>query len=119
MRTVLRNVLIAGAFALCTLAGITAADAEVLRIAVVVADNAADYANNAALAPTFAALLKKGTGVKDVHVGTDAAKMSIASSSVWANEADISSVTGTADWKAAVGKLKSKPFTPEVFQIAP
>ena len=52
MRNMLRSVLTAAAFALCTIAGLTAAKAEVLRIAVVAADNAADYANNAALAPT-------------------------------------------------------------------
>jgi hypothetical protein len=123
MRNMLRNVLTAGAFALCTIAGLTPVKAEVLRIVLVVADNATDYATNVALLPTLTALLKKGTGVKDVHVGTDAAKMSIATSSVWADEADISSVTGTADWKAATDKL-SKPIAPyrvitEVFQITP
>jgi hypothetical protein len=123
MRNMLRNVLTAGAFALCTVAGLTPVKAEVLRIVLVVADNATDYATNVALLPTLTSLLKKGTGVKDVHVGTDAAKMSIATSSVWADEADISSVTGTADWKAATDKL-SKPIAPyrvitEVFQISP
>ncbi|MGD0102441.1 MAG: hypothetical protein ABSC06_00210 [Rhodopila sp.] len=119
MKNMLRNVLTAGAIGLCTIAGHTAAQAEVIRVAVVVADNAADYANNAALLPTFAALLRKGTGVKDVYVGSDAAKMTIATTSVWANESDIASVTGSAEWKAAAGKLKSKPYTPEVFQITP
>lgn len=119
----LRNVLTAGAFALCTVAGLTPVKAEVLRIVLVVADNATDYATNVALLPTLTALLKKGTGVKDVHVGTDAAKMSFATSSVWANETDITSVTGTAEWKAATDKL-SKPIAPyrvitEVFQITP
>jgi hypothetical protein len=76
-----------------------------------------------ALLPTLTVLLKQGTGVKDVHVGTNAAKMSIATSSVWADETDISSVTGTSDWKAAMDKL-SKPTSPyrvitEVFQITP
>ncbi len=123
MRNILGNVLTAGAFALCTVAGLTPVKAEVLRIVLVVADNATNYATNVALLPTLTALLKKGTGVKDVHVGTDAAKMSIATSSVWANETDISSVTGSADWKAAADKL-SKPIAPyrvftEVFQITP
>jgi hypothetical protein len=123
MRNMLRNISTAGAFALCTVAGLTPVNAEVLRIVLVVADNATDFANNVALLPTLTALLKKGKGVKDIHVGTDAAKMSIATSSVWADEADISSVTGTADWKAATGKL-SKPTAPyrvivEVFQITP
>lgn len=123
MRNIHRNVLTAGAFALCTVAGLTQVKAEVLRIVVVVADNATDYATNVALLPTLTALLKKGTGVKDVHVGTNAAKMSIATSSVWADETDISSVTETSDWKAAMDKL-SKPTSPyrvitEVFQITP
>ena len=113
------SILIASAVALCMAGSLTAAKADVLRIAIVPADNEADYANNAALAPTFEALLKKGKGVKDVHVGVDAAKFTIASSSVWANADDIKSVTDTAEWKATVGKLKAKPFTPEVFQIAP
>jgi len=119
MKNMLRNVLTAGTIGLCTIAAHTAAKADVLRIAVVVADSAADYANNAALLPTFAALLKKGAGVKEVYVGTDAAKMTIATTSVWANESDIAAVTGSAEWKAAAGKLKSKPFTPEVLQITP
>jgi hypothetical protein len=113
------SILTASAVALCMVGSLPAARADVLRIAVVVADNEADYANNAALAPTFEALLKKGTGVKDVHVGVDPAKMTIASSSVWPNADDIRSVTDTSEWKATVGKLKAKPFTPEVFQITP
>ena len=43
--------------------------------------------------------------------------MSTTTSSVWASEADIVAVTGSADWKAVVAKLKSKPITPEVFQL--
>ena len=59
MRNMLRNVLTAGAFALCTVAGLTPVKAEVLRIVLVVADNATDYATNVALLPTLTALLKK------------------------------------------------------------
>jgi hypothetical protein len=117
MKNMLRSVLTAGVFALCTVAGLMAAKAEVLRIAVVVADNAADYTNNAALAPTFAALLKKGTGVKGVYVGTDAAKMSIASSSVWDSEANAKAATSTDEWKAAVGKLKFKTYRAEFLEV--
>ena len=40
MGNIHRNVLTAGAFALCTVAGLTQVKAEVLRIVVVVADNA-------------------------------------------------------------------------------
>lgn len=114
MKHLLRDALLAGAFTLCS---ITAVQAEVLRIAVVVAENQADYTNNAALVPTFDALLKKGTGVKDVHVGMDPTHMSIASSSVWPNAEAIKTVTDSAEWKATVAKLKSKPFTPEILQL--
>jgi hypothetical protein len=114
MKIMFRYALLAGAFMLGTL---TVAYADVLRIAVVVAESEADYTNNAKLVPTFEALLKKGTGVKDVHVGMDPSKMTIASSSVWPSADAIKSVTDTAEWKATVGKLKSKPFTPEVLQL--
>jgi hypothetical protein len=67
----------------------------------------------------FAALLRKGKGVKAVYAGTDAAKLTTTTSSVWSDPADIGSVTDTADWKATVAKLKAKPFTPEVFTIVP
>jgi hypothetical protein len=52
-----------------------------------------------------------------VHVGIDPDHLTITSSSVWPDAAAIKSVTNTAEWKATVAKLKSKPFTPEVFQI--
>jgi hypothetical protein len=110
-----RLLLLAGAVALTT--GLTTAQADVLRIAIVVADSPADYTNNVALVPTFGALLRKGTGVKDVHVGIDPDHLTITSSSVWPDAAAINSVTDTAEWKATVAKLKSKPFTPQVFQI--
>jgi hypothetical protein len=116
LKETLRNVLTAGTFALCTAIGLTAAKADVLRVVVVVAESEADYANNAALLPTIVELMKKG-GVKVVYAGTDATKMSTTTSSVWASEADIVAVTGSADWKVVVAKLKSKPITPEVFQL--
>jgi len=112
-----RGLLLAAAVALGSFGGLTAAKADVIRVAVVVADNQADYDNNAALLPTFAALLKKGA--KAVYVGSDAAKMTITTTSVWASEADIAAVTGTDDWKAAAGKLKAKTYVPEVFQLVP
>jgi len=98
--------------------GITSARADVLRVAIVTADSAADYASNAALLPTFAALLTKGGG-KDVIAGTDAAKMTIVSSSVWPSEAAVMAVTGSADWKAEAAKLKSKSYVIEIFQVTP
>jgi|ERR1700733_9976659 hypothetical protein len=119
MKKMCRNVLIAGAFAFCNTAAMTAAKADVLRIVVVVANNTADYSNNVALLPTVAALLKKGTGVKAVYAGTDAANMSTTTTSVWADEAGINSVISTTDWKATMAKVKSKPITPEVFQLVP
>ena len=82
----------------------------------VVADSQADYDNNAALLDTFSALLKKGNA-KAVYVGSDPGKMTITTTSVWANEGDVSALTGSADWKAAAGKLKAKTYNSEVFQL--
>jgi hypothetical protein len=96
--------------------GVTAARADMIRDAIVIADNKGDYDANKALLPTFADLLKKG-GAKAVYVGSDDAKMAITSTSVWGSQAEIDAVTGTADWKAAAGKLKYKTYTPEVFQL--
>jgi len=118
MRNMLRSALIAGAFTLCTAAGLAAAKADVVRVAIVVADSAADYTSNAATAPTFVAMLKKG-GAKDVVAGTDEAKMTIVTISVWPSEAAITAVTGSADWKAEAAKLKAKSYVTEVFQIVP
>jgi hypothetical protein len=94
-------------------------NADVLRIAVVSADNKADYDNNVALLPGFAALLKKGSGVKGVFVGADPDKMSITTSSAWGSATDVSAVTDSADWKALAAKLKAKTYTTEVFEIVP
>jgi hypothetical protein len=118
MRNVIRNTLTLAVLGFCAVAGATTVKADVIRVALVVAENQADYANNAALVPTFVALLKKG-GIKAAYSGTDAAKLTIATTSVWANEADIKSVTDTADWKAAAGKLKYKTYSSEVFQVVP
>ncbi len=119
MSNMLRGVLTAGALALSGFAGLTAAKADVIRIFIAVAANAADHEDNAALLPTGAALLKKGTGNKAVYVGTDAAKMTVSTISVWANEADISTVTNSADWKAMSAKHKYKTVTVQVFQMVP
>jgi len=102
-----------------SVAGMTAAKADVIRIAIVAAENQADYANNVALIPTFEALLKKGTDLKAAYFGTDAEKLTFVTTSVWPNEADIKSVTDTADWKAAAAKLKHKTYTVEIFQVVP
>jgi len=118
MTNMLRSVLTVGALALSTAAGLTAAKADVVRVAIVMADSAADYAANAAMAPTFVAMLKKG-GAKDVVGGTDEAKMAIMTTSVWPDEAAITAVTGSADWKAEAAKLKAKSYVIEVFKIAP
>ena len=96
----------------------SAASADVLRVAIVEAENDADYAGNVALLPTFVDLMKKG-GAKSVTVGSDAAKKSIGTSSVWGSAADIAKLTGSDDWKAAAGKLKRKSYTAEVFEVAP
>ena len=61
--------------------------------------------------------MKKGTGVKNVYVGIDAAKMSIASSSVWDSEANAKAATSTDEWKAAAGKLKFKTYTVEFLEV--
>lgn len=97
--------------------GLSAANADVLRIAIVVADNQADYDNNVKTLPTFGELLKKG-GAKSVLVGMDPAKMSITSSSVWGSADDAAKATSTDDWKAAAGKLKYKAYTAEVFELS-
>ena len=106
------------AFGVCTAAGLTAAKADVMLVATVVAENQADYDNNAALVPAFAKMLQKGP-VKATYSGVDSAKHTIITTSVWANEADIKKVTDTAEWKAAAGKLKYKAYTAEVFQVSP
>jgi len=119
MRNVLATVATAAAIGCCCALGAPAARADVIRIATVVAENQTDYANNAALVPTFVALLKKGSAVKASYSGTDAGKLTITTTSVWPTEADIKSVTDTADWKAAAGKLKYKTYTAEVFEVVP
>jgi hypothetical protein len=96
-----------------------AARADVIRVATVVAENQADYANNAALVPAFEAMLKKAPAVKATASGTDAAKLTIVTTSVWAQESDIKSATDTAEWKATAGKLKYKTYTAEIFQLVP
>ena len=86
MKSMLRGVLAAGVFVLCAAAGLTAAKADVIRIALVVSDNKADYDSNAAMAATFDALLKKAAGVKTAYVGVDAVDMTIMSASVWRDQ---------------------------------
>jgi hypothetical protein len=94
-----------------------AARADVIRVATVVAENPTDFANNVALVPTFAGLLKKAPAIKATFSGTDEAKLTIVTTSVWAQESDIKSVTDTPEWKAAAGKLKYKTYTAEIFQV--
>ncbi|MFL5251785.1 MAG: hypothetical protein ACJ8AI_02635 [Rhodopila sp.] len=118
MRNMFKQAVTLAAFGVCTIAGLAVAKADVIRVALVVAENQADYENNVALVPTFANLLKKGP-VKATYSGTDPAKHTIVTTSVWASEADIKTVTDTSEWKASAGKLKYKAYTAEVFQVAP
>jgi len=118
MSMVIMRAVVCGAVALAGATGVSVARADSLRIAIVTADNDADYKSNAAMLPTFADLLKKG-GAKAVYVGTDAEHMAITSSSVWASADDIAKVTGSADWKAAAGKLKNKSYVTEIFEVQP
>jgi hypothetical protein len=101
------------------LAGTSPARADVMRIAVVIADNAADYQANAALLPGFVKMLKAGAGAKDVNSGTDAAHNAIMSTSVFPNAAAVEAVTGSDAWKAEAAKLKAKSYTINVFDLAP
>ena len=117
MYNTVRAAILAGAAAFCV-AGATAARADVIRVAIVMADSAADNAANAAMIPAFTAMLTKG-GAKDVMGGTDAGKMAIVTTSVWPNEAAIAAVTGSADWKAEAAKLKAKSYVINVFELTP
>jgi hypothetical protein len=119
MKSVFGSVLTAAALGCYCVAAAPAARADVIRIATVVAENPADYEANAALVPAFVALLKKAPVVKATYSGTDAGKLTITTTSVWPSAADIKSVTDTADWKAAAGKLKYKTYTAEVFEVVP
>lgn len=118
MTKLFRAAMLAGA-AVFYVAGGTAARADVVRVAVVVADSAADYQSNTALLPAFAAMLKKGAGVKEVYTGTDDAHMAITTVSVFPDAAAVAAVTGSADWKAEAAKLKSKNYTIGVYNVAP
>jgi hypothetical protein len=116
MRNVLCCALSAAALACYSAA---AARADVIRVATVVAENQADFASNAALVPTFVELLKKSPAIKATYSGTDAAKLTIVTTSVWAQESDIKSVTDSAEWKATAGKLKYKTYNAEILQVVP
>jgi hypothetical protein len=116
MKHALRAALVCGAIAICVAAASTA-HADVIRIALVTADSPADFDNNAALLPEYAALLKKGGGVKGVTVFADAAKLLIGTSSVWASEADVKAITDSAEWKAVVAKQKAKTLNIGIYQV--
>ncbi len=117
MNISLRSAILAGAAVFC-LAGANAARADVLRVAIVIADSAADNTANAALLPGFASMLSKG-GAKDVMAGVDSGKMAIVTTSVFPSEAAIAAVTGSDAWKAEAAKLKAKSYVINVFQITP
>jgi hypothetical protein len=114
-----RGALTAAAFAVCAVAGMTAAKADVIRVAIVTADSQGDYAANAALVPGFEALLKKGAGNKAVYAGTDPAKMSITTTSVFATAAQATDATSSPEWKAEAAKLKAKSYVIELFDLTP
>ncbi len=118
MVNVIKSALALGVAAVVGTAALSVAKADILRVAIVEADNDADFNSNAALLPTLADILKKG-GAKSVTVGTDAEHKAIATSTVWASAADLAKVTGSDDWKAEAGKLKRKSYTTEVFTVAP
>jgi hypothetical protein len=119
MRNVFRYAIPLAVLACYSAAGAPAARADVIRVATVVAENQADFASNAALVPTFVELLKKAPAIKATYSGTDAAKLTIVTTSVWAQESDIKSVTDTAEWKATAAKLKYKTYTAEILQAVP
>ena len=58
------------------------------------------------MSETAKALLMKGNGVKAVYILADPAKLTVASVSVWPSEADIHSVTDSAEWKSSQRYLK-------------
>jgi hypothetical protein len=115
MNNLFRAAILAGAAVFC-IAGVDSARADVLRVAIVMADSAADNTANAALLPSFTSLLTKG-GAKDVMGGTDAGKMAIVTTSVFPSEAAIAAVTGSDAWKAEAAKLKAKSYVINVFQL--
>jgi hypothetical protein len=117
MANALRSILAAGALVVCTVAGLTAAKADAIRIALVTAENQADFDNNAALLPTYESLLKAGKGVKSVTVFSNPAKLTIGTASLWESADDVAAVTGSADWKATVAKQKAKTYNIDIYQV--
>jgi hypothetical protein len=118
MVNMIKSALVLGFAAAVATATLSAAKADILRVAIVEAENDADFNANAALLPALADILKKG-GAKSVTVGTDAEHKAIATSTVWASAADLAKVTGSDQWKAEAGKLKRKSYTTEVFTVGP
>jgi hypothetical protein len=118
MTNTIRTIILAGAAAFC-FAGFNSARADVMRVAVVIADSPADYQANAALLPAFVKMLKAATGAKDVSSGTDAANNAIMTTSVFPNAAAVTALTGSDAWKAEAAKLKAKSYTINVFDLSP
>ena len=116
MKQSIKTIVAIGALALSATA-VTAANADVIRVALVTAESPADFDNNAALLPEYSALLSKGNGVKNVSVFADPAKMIIGTSSVWSSEADAKAVTDSAEWKAVVAKQKAKALNIGIYQV--
>jgi hypothetical protein len=115
MKTItLGSLILAGTLAIS--GTVTTANADVMRIAIAVADNKADYDANVGMTAIFADLYRKA-GATSVYVGTDAENLSWASFSVWHSEADIDRLTNSPAWKAEFAKLKYENVRVEVFQL--
>ena len=112
MKSALRGLLI-GSFAVCAAA--TAAQADVLRLAIVIAPDQAGYESNVTMTATFLDLYKK-VGATSCTVGHDPTHLAIASSCVFANEAAITAATGSPEWAAANAKLKVQTRIIELLQ---
>jgi len=112
VKNTLRGLLIGTTLAVCA---VTAAQAEVLRLAIVIAPDQAGCESNVTMTSTFEDLYKKA-GATSCTVGHDATHLAIASSCVFANEAAIAAVTGSPEWAAANAKLKIQTRIIELLQ---
>ena len=117
MKTLMKALMAAGTVAICAAAGPTAANADVIRIGVVVVDNKADWDANTAATPKVLALLKQAKGVKAVYSIEDPEKMTVGTVSVFGTEAEVAAVTDSAEWKAVLGPLNSKSRSVQILKV--
>lgn len=117
MKNAVRSLLMAGVATLCIGAGVTTAQADVIRIGVVVVDNKADWDANTAATPKVMAMLKQAKGVKAVYSIEDPEKMTVGTVSVFETEAEVLAVTGSDAWKAVLGPLKSKSRDVQILKV--